>query len=109
MKIAYIVGEKIFEDKEEAQIYEEKENQYNEIIEKYLFDKWQKEQIKLGVEKGLDVSWYAKPEFEHYQMREIREGLEDGLDVSIYSKNYLDWEQMQQIKKGLKEKLDVNI
>ena len=45
MKIAYIVGEKIFEDKEEAQIYEQKENQYNEIIEKYLFDKWQKEQI----------------------------------------------------------------
>ena len=26
MKIAYIVREKIFEDKEEAQIYEQKEN-----------------------------------------------------------------------------------
>lgn len=95
MKIAYIVGEKIFEDKEEAQIYEQKENQYNEIIEKYLFDKWQKEQIKLGIEKDLEVKWYAKPEFNHYQMREIREGLENNLDVSIYSKNYLDWEQMK--------------
>lgn len=38
MKKAYIVGEKIFENKEEAQIYEEKENKYNEFIGKYLFN-----------------------------------------------------------------------
>lgn len=37
MKKAYIVGEKIFYNKEEAQIYEEN-NKYNEGIEKYLFN-----------------------------------------------------------------------
>ena len=30
------------------------------------------EQIRLGLQKNLDVSIYAKPEFDEYQMREIR-------------------------------------
>ncbi len=38
-------------------------------------------QIRLGLEKGLDISVYAKPEFNKWQMREIRLGLEAGLDV----------------------------
>jgi hypothetical protein len=103
MKIAYIVGEKIFEDKEEAQIYEQKENQYNEIIEKYPFDEQQRNEIKFGIEKGLDVSWYARPEFNWMQMEAIREGLQLGLNVEIYAKNYFSYEQMGQIAMDLKK------
>ena len=40
------------------------------------FDKGQQEQIKLGLEKNLDVSIYAKSEFDNEQMKQIREGLE---------------------------------
>lgn len=36
---------------------------YNELITKYNFNKWQKEEIGLGLKKNLDVSWYARPEF----------------------------------------------
>ena len=38
-----------------------KENQkeiYNDLINKYNFDEKQKEQIKLGLTKNLDVNWY---------------------------------------------------
>lgn len=34
------------------------------------------EQIRFGLEDGLDVSVYADPEFDFEQMREIRIGLE---------------------------------
>ena len=50
------------------------------------FDKKQQEEIILGLEKGLDISWYAKEDFNKNQMAEIREGLEDNVDVSIYAK-----------------------
>ena len=35
----------------------------------------QMDQIRKGLEKGLDVSIYAKPEFDDFQMEEIRIGL----------------------------------
>lgn len=41
-----------------------KEKLFNEIISKYNFDELQKEQIKLGLEKNVDVSIYANPEFD---------------------------------------------
>ena len=34
-------------------------------------------QIRMGLEKGLDVTKYADPEFDCYQMSEIRLNLED--------------------------------
>lgn len=43
------------------------------------------QEIRLGVEKKLDVSLYTNYLFNHAQMREIRLGLEAGLDVSLYS------------------------
>ncbi len=46
----------------------------------------QMEEIRMGLEAGLDVSLYARPEFDWEQMQEIRLGLEDGLDVSVYAK-----------------------
>ena len=45
----------------------------------------------LGLEKGLDISWYAKEDFNKNQMAEIREGLEDNLNVSIYAKPEFNW------------------
>lgn len=36
------------------------------------FDQYQAHEIRLGLEKGLDVSVYANPEFDCYQMPEIR-------------------------------------
>ena len=50
------------------------------------FIKEQMQEIRLGLEKELDVSIYAKPEFRYGQMQEIRLGLEKELDVSIYAK-----------------------
>lgn len=41
---------------------EEQQLTYNEIISKYNFNENQKDEIELGLKKGLDVSLYAKPE-----------------------------------------------
>ena len=58
------------------------------------FNREQKEEIRNGLLKGLDVSIYAKKEFDEYQMREIRYGLEDSLNVSVYAKPELDSKEM---------------
>ena len=79
------------------------------IEESGKFNYSQKEQISFGLQKGLDVSIYAKPEFDDDQMWEIRFGLEKGLDVSIYAKPEFDWSQMRQIRYGLEKGLDVSI
>lgn len=42
------------------------------------------QEIRLGLEKKLDILVYANYLFSYYQMREIRLGLEAGLDVSSY-------------------------
>jgi len=65
------------------------------------FNKFQKEEIKIGIIKCLDVSIYAKTEFDEYQMREIRYGLEDNLDVSVYAKPEFNEKQMKKIRKQL--------
>ena len=63
---------------------------FPEWLNKSKFDQYQleqiKEEIKSGLESGIDTSIYAKPEFNCDQMRQIREGLESRLDVSIYAK-----------------------
>ena len=72
------------------------------------FDKDQQEEILKGIEKELDVSFYANPVFNWEQMDEIRDGLESDVDVSIYAKKEFDWKQMQIIFLGLKDNLDVS-
>ena len=42
-------------------------------------------QIRIGLENKLDISWYAKPDFDWMQMKAIREGLEEDLNVSEYA------------------------
>ena len=65
---------------------QEQEIIYNHLIDKYFFNESKKEEIRLGIENGIDVSIYAKPEFNEYQMFNIRYGLENNLDVSLYAK-----------------------
>ena len=65
------------------------------------FNEYEKREIIKGLEKNLDISWYAKPEFDCLEMEEIRLGLEDDLDVSIYAKSEFDWEEMRSIRLDL--------
>ena len=78
------------------------------IYAKPEFDEDQMCEIRFGLEKGLNAHIYAKPEFNYEQMRQIRLGLERGLDVSIYAKTKFDWSQMQEIRLSLEKGLDVN-
>lgn len=54
------------------------------LLKTNIFNSKQKEQIRLGLEEGLDVSIYAKQDFTEDQMREIRNGLEENLNVIPY-------------------------
>jgi len=58
------------------------------------FDKKQQKQIRDGLEKGLDISWYANLGYNWEQMDEIRKGLEANLDVSVYAKKDFNSIQM---------------
>lgn len=66
-------------------------------------------EIRLGLEKGLDVSLYAKPEFHYFQMHEIRLGLENNINVSLYAKPEFDSPQMAQIRLGLENNINIGI
>lgn len=72
------------------------------------FTRDQRQEIDAGIQEGLDVSVYAKPEFLGIQMHQIRLGLEEGLPVERYAKSDFDWFQMEEIRLGLKEHLDID-
>jgi len=59
-----------------------------------------------GLDKGLDVTIYAKPEFNAQQMSQIRQGLKKGLDVTIYAKPEYSASQMKEIKLSLLNQLE---
>ena len=73
------------------------------------FDEEQKEEIIKGLNKGLDISWYAKKDFNYEQMYKIREGLSKKLDVSIYAKPEYSWEQMNIILQGLEANVNISL
>ena len=79
-----------------------------ELVELGEFDSSQMEQIRYGLEDGLDISKYADPKFDWEQMKEIRLGLKEGLDVSKYTDPKFDGEQMLEISLGLECGLDVS-
>lgn len=64
--------------------------------------------IRLGLEKGFDISIYNKPEYDYSQMREIYEGMENGLDISWYARPEFDDFKMRIIKLGLEKGVDVS-
>lgn len=47
-------------------------NYLNYFIKRNKFQYLQRLIIELGLIDGLDVSWYARPEFNYKQMEEIR-------------------------------------
>ena len=73
-----------------------------------VFDEYQMEEIRLGLEHGVDVSIYAKSEFNYEQMEQIRLGLEHGVDASIYAKSKINDCQMSQVRAGLEEGIDIS-
>ena len=62
----------------------------NKFEESDKFNEYQMGQIRYGLERGLDVSVYAKPEFNEHQMLQIRDGLENGLDINV---RVCEWKQ----------------
>ena len=60
-------------------------------------------QIFTELEKGLNVSVYAKKYFNEDQMEQIRLGLETNLDVSKYTKKEFDWKSMKKIRRKLEK------
>lgn len=63
------------------------------------------EAIYEGMENGLDISWYAKPEFDDFKMRIIKLGLEKEVDVSSIAKPGLDeYDMFATVLKQIKEK-----
>ena len=81
------------------------------MIEKYKaqgYSDYQLEEIRLGLDEGLDVSQYARIDYLAIQMRQIRFGLEEKLDVSWYAGRSFDWFQMEEIRIGLEKGLDVS-
>lgn len=73
------------------------------------FDSGQMATIRWGLNQGVDVSHYAKPEFDYGQMIQIHEGLVSGVDVSVYAKPDFDHQQMFEIRRGLEEGLDLDV
>lgn len=62
------------------------------------FDKYQMDEIRKGLESGVDVSIYADPKYDGGQMQQIWLGLKSGIDVSVYADPKYDWTQMKQIR-----------
>lgn len=67
------------------------------------FDFLQKEEIRKGIIKNLDVSVYAKPEIPFNIMRQLRKGLESGYDLSKYV--YLGIEILPEIRKSFEHNI----
>ena len=65
------------------------------------YDSDQMREIRIGLERGLDVSVYADPKYNVYQMQQIRIGLERGLDVSVYADPKYNCMQMQVMRARL--------
>ena len=58
-----------------------------------------KENNNLTIENLIKTDWFNQ--FDKYQQEEIRLGLEDNLDVSSYAKKEFDWDEMKKIRKEL--------
>lgn len=61
-------------------------------------------EICFGLINGLtleQVFLYTNPIFNDYQMEQIRLGLEEGLDVSSYINPDFDWIEMEKIRESL--------
>lgn len=76
------------------------------MMENSEYQKAQNNEIKLGIEEGLDVSIYSNPEFNWLQMEQIRMGLKDKVDASVYADPSYNYETMRQIRLSLYSAID---
>lgn len=61
--------------------------------------------LEAGTEQGLNIKYYAKPEYSYLQIGKIRLGLEKNLNVDLYAKEDLSKGKMEEIRMtSLKEK-----
>ena len=58
---------------------------YYESMYKCSYDDFQVDELRIGYERGIDISQYTSVDYSSYQMEEIRLGLECNLDVSVYA------------------------
>ena len=65
------------------------------------FNEEQKNEIRLGKQRKINLSYFVNPKFSAEQMKQIRFGLNRGLDVSIYAKKELNWKKMREIREEL--------
>ena len=72
------------------------------------FNKYQLRHVRQGLDLGLEVSIYAKPELYAEQMREIVNGLNLGFDMTKYASGDYSEDQLSQIVFGLADGLDVS-
>lgn len=68
----------------------------------------QLEQVKLGLQAGVNVSAYAKPGFTAKQMKQIRLGLKSGLPVCFYAKPEFSANRMNELRLALLEGIDIS-
>ena len=61
-------------------------------------------QLRLGLQAGLDVSWYSMVGFSSAQMEQVRLGLEAGIDVSGYADPFIDALEMEDMRLKLEGK-----
>jgi len=88
---------------------EKKEITYEDIDNSNEFNELQKEELRKGLRKGLDIRYYMDPKYKRKQMREIRKGLESGVDVSKYAYYKFSHKQMKEIREGLEEGINVDV
>lgn len=77
------------------------------MAENMEYSEEQLQEIRLGMEEGLNVSIYSKPEFNWMQMEQIRMGLKDKVDVSQYADVSNSYETMKQIRLSLYSSTDI--
>lgn len=88
---------------------------YSQAYVDFLKDcaEWAREhqwdEIRNGLESGVDVSVYANSKFDELQMMQIRFGLADRLNVSEYADPKFDGRQMREIRGGLKSGVDITV
>lgn len=66
--------------------------------------------MKLMNNMSIDalIRMYEQQDFDDFQLNEIRVGLEQGVNVSVYENHQYHWGQMQMIRKGLERNLDIS-
>ncbi len=69
-----------------------------QMLDKQSYLEEQNQEIRLGMEEGLDVSIYSKPELNWMQMEQIRMGLKDKVNVSAYADSAYGYNTMKQIR-----------